>query len=237
MSKENTPTPHNAAKYGEIAENVIMAGDPLRVKYIAENFLENAVLYNSVRGMYGYTGTYRGRRISVQGHGMGIPSMGIYSHELFNFYDVQKIIRIGTCGTMDQGTPLGSVLLAQTALTDSNYGWQFNLPVNFVPSADHGLLRSAEDNAAAMGLGTKVGTVLSSDVFYDVSGRQTEMAKMGVIACEMEAFALYINAAAAGRKALTILTVTDNMLTKEGLSTQQRQCGLNNMIELALKTI
>lgn len=235
MSKENTPTPHNAGRYGDIARDVIMAGDPLRVKYIAENFLDNPVMYNDVRGMYGYTGTYRGHRISVQGHGMGIPSIGIYSHELYEFYDVENIIRIGTCGSMDPSSTLGSVLLAQSAVTDSNYGWQYDIPCKFIPSADFGLLRRAVEVSEARDLPCKVGTVLSSDVFYDPSGRQFDLAKYGVIACEMEAYGLYLNAAVAGRKALTILTVTDNMTTGERLSPQERQCGLDRMIELALE--
>lgn len=237
MSKEQTPTPHNAAKYGEIAETVIMAGDPLRVKFIAENFIENPVLVNSVRGMYAYTGTYKGKRVSVMGHGMGIPSVGIYTYELYNFYDVQTIMRIGTCGTMDPDTPLGSILLARSACTDSNYGWQFDIPAKFIPNADFGLLSAAAKNAEEMGLPYTVGGVLTSDVFYDTSGRQLEMAKFGVTACEMEAYGLYLNAAVAHRKALTILTVTDNMVTHKGLTSEERQLGLTKMINLALSLI
>lgn len=237
MSKEQTPTPHNAAKYGEIAETMIMAGDPLRVKFIAENWLEDPVLVSSVRGMYCYTGSYKGKKVSVMAHGMGIPSIGIYTYELFNFYDVQTIIRIGTCGTMDPETPLGSILLARSACTDSNYGWQFDIPAKFIPNADFGLLSAAAKKAEEMGLPCNVGGVLTSDVFYDDTGRQLSMAKFGVTACEMEAYGLYLNAAVARRKALTILTVTDNMVTRKGLSAEERQLGLSKMIDLAFSLL
>lgn len=237
MSQSNTPTPHNAGKFGEIAETVIMAGDPLRVKFIAENFLEDPVMYNTVRGMYGYTGTFEGKRVSVQGHGMGVPSIGIYSYELFNFYGVERIIRIGTCGAMDPDATLGSVLIVSSACTDSNYGWQYGIPFPFSPTADYGLLSAAVAQADRMGLPCQVGTVLTSDVFYDPSEKQLAMAKFGVVACEMEAYGLYINALAAGKKALTILTVTDKMTTHTGLSSEERQVGLKNMIRLALGII
>lgn len=237
MSANLTPTPHNEAQYGHIAETVIMSGDPKRSKFIADNYLTDPVQYNDVRGMMGFTGTYKGRRVSVQGHGMGIPSIAIYTHELFNFYGVKNIIRIGTCGTFNPDAELGSLLIAQGACTDSNYGWQFNLPGNFAPIADFGLLRRAVECAENKGLKYEVGNVLSSDVFYDVSGRQAEWAKFGVLGVEMEASALYMNAAASGKKALAILTVTDNIATDKHLSSGQRQAGMGNMIEVALEMI
>lgn len=237
MSKEQTPTPHNSALFGQIADTVIMSGDPKRSKFIAEKYLENPVIYNDVRGMMGFTGTYKGKRVSVQGHGMGIPSIAIYTWELFNFYDVKNIIRVGTCGTFNPDAELGSILMAQGACTDSNYGSQFNLPGTFAPIADFGLLRRAVECAEAKGLRYEVGNVLSSDVFYDVSGRQSEWAKYGVIGVEMEASALYMNAAASGKNALAILSVTDNIATDCHLSADQRQLGLCNMIELALDMI
>jgi len=238
MSKANTPTPHNAAKYGDIAEKMIMAGDPLRVKYIAENFLENPVLYNTVRGMFGYTGTYKGKRVSVQGHGMGIPSMAIYSSELLNFYDVKRIIRIGTCGTMNADVNLGTLIVAQNACTDSNYGYQFGLPFGtYTPCADFEFVKAATEKIKENGHNYQVGTILSTDVFYDPSGKQLEWSKFGVLAAEMEVYALYLNAIVAKKQALAICTVTDNMITHEGLSAQMRQQGLNDMIKIALEII
>ena len=232
--KQNTPTPHNAAAYGEIAPTVIMAGDPLRVKFIAENYLENPKLYNEVRGMLGYTGYYKGKRVSVQGHGMGIPSIGIYSYELFNFYDVERIIRVGTCGALDKDTKLGSVILAQAACSDSNYGGTLGIDRHFSPCADFQLLRKAAETAERMGIDYRAGNVMSSDAFY-ASATETDWAKLGVLGVEMEAYGLYINAAMAGKKALTILSVSDNVVTGEELSPEQRQTGLRNMIELALE--
>ena len=234
MSKEQTPTPHNSAKYGEIAESVVMAGDPLRAKFMAENFLQDPVLYNEVRGMLGYTGLYKGKRVSVQGHGMGIPSIGIYTYELFNFYDVERIIRVGTCGALHPDVKIGNIVIAQGACTDSNYGFQYGIPCQYAPLADFGLLRSAADEAERLGLPYQVGNVLSTDVFYDESKSQLKLARFGIIGVEMESSALYLNAVASGKKALTILTVTDNIVTGESLSSDLRQDGLRNMIEVAL---
>ncbi len=233
MEKNNTPTPHNAARYGDIAPTVIMAGDPLRIKFIAENYLENPVLYNEVRGMLGYTGTYKGRRISVQGHGMGIPSIAIYSYELFNFYGVENIIRVGTCGALRPETKLGSIILAQASCSDSSYGETLGIDRHFSPVADFGLLRKAAETAEKMGLEYEAGNVMASDAFYGSSSK-TDWAKLGVLGVEMEAYGLYINAAMAGKKALTILSVSDNVVTHEELTPQERQTGLRNMIELAL---
>ena len=235
MSKANTPTPHNAAKYGEIAPTVIMAGDPVRVKYIAENYLTDAVLYNDVRGIYGYTGTYEGKKVSVQAHGMGIPSIGIYTWELYNFYGVQKIIRIGTCGSYKRDVKLGSIIIAQGACTDSNYGTERGIPGKFSAIADFGLLRKAVDQAEKDGLDYEVGNVMTSDVFYNASPDQGMWPKLGVLAVEMEAYALYFNAAVSGKKALAILTVSDNTLTGEQLPAKERALGMDKMIRLALE--
>ena len=235
MSKKNTPTPHNAAKYGDIARTVIMAGDPIRVKYIAENFLKDPVLYNDVRNAYGYTGTYKGKRVSVQAHGMGIPSIGIYTWELFNFYGVQKIIRIGTCGSYKRDVKLGSLVVAQGACTDSNYGTERGIPGKFSAIADFGLLRKAVDQAEKDGLDYEVGNVMTSDVFYNASPDQGMWPKLGVLAVEMEAYALYFNAAVSGKKALAILTVSDNTLTGEQLPAKERALGMDKMIRLALE--
>ena len=234
---QNTPTPHNAARYGEIAPTVIMAGDPKRVKYIAENYLTDPVLYNDVRGIYGYTGTYEGKKVSVQAHGMGIPSIGIYTWELFNFYDVERIIRIGTCGSYKPEVKLGSLVIAQGACTDSNYGTERGIPGKFSAIADFGLLRRAVDQAEKMGLDYEVGNVMTSDVFYNASPDQGLWPKLGVLAVEMEAYGLYFNAAVSGKKALAILSVSDNVVTGEQLSAEDRAQGLNNMIRLALEIV
>lgn len=234
MSREQTPTPHIGAQYDEVAKTVLMCGDPLRAQYIAENYLDDAVQYNRVRGMYGYTGTYQGRLISVQGHGMGIPSIGIYSYELFNFFDVERIVRIGTCGTFSKDVRLGDVLFAMGACTDSNFADKYHLPGTFAPIADFGLLRAAVLSAESLAIPYCVGNVLSSDSFYDAPD-QMEWARAGVMAVEMEASGLYLNAAMAGKKALTILSVTDNLATGERMSTEQRQTGLDNMIRIALQ--
>ena len=237
MSKKNTPTPHNAAKYGDIAKTVIMAGDPVRVKYIAENFLKNPVLYNEVRGAYGYTGTYKGKKVSVQAHGMGIPSIGIYTWELFNFYDVERIIRIGTCGSYKADVKLGSLVIAEGACTDSNYGKERGIPGYFSAIADFGLLRKAAEQAEKQGLDYEVGNVMTSDIFYNASPNQGQWPNLGVLAVEMEAYALYFNAAVSGKKALAILTVSDNTVTHEELSAEERALGMDKMIKLALELI
>jgi len=231
--KENTPTPHNAAKYGDIAKTVLMSGDPLRAKMIAENYLENPKLYNEVRGMLGYTGTYNGKEYSVQGHGMGIPSIGIYTYELYNFYGVDTIIRLGTCGGLSPDVKVGTVVLAETAITDSRYGYQYGLPEDYVAKASPELLEAAAKSAEKLGIPTLRGEVCSSDVFYNDLEKELVWAKNGVIGVEMEAFALYTNAYAAKKKALTILTVSDNVVTGEALSALDRQLTLKNMIEIA----
>lgn len=226
-------TPHNAAKPGDIAETVIMAGDPLRAKFMAEHFLDNPKQFNTLRNMYGYTGTHRGKRVSVMGHGMGIPSIAIYSYELFHFYGVQQIIRTGTAGCIQPGMQLGDVVIAQAACTDSNYLHQYNLPGTYAPIADYGLLSGAVEQCKAMGIAYHVGNVLSSDVFYDENEQWRRWQKMGILAIEMEAAALYANAASAGRKALTLLTVSDNIATGEATTAEQRQTAFTKMMDVA----
>jgi purine-nucleoside phosphorylase len=215
-----------------------MAGDPLRAKFMAETFLENPVQYNAVRGMLGYTGTYKGKRVSVQGHGMGIPSIGIYTYELYNFYGVKSIIRTGSAGAYHPDLQLGDVMIAIGACTDSNYGAQYNLPGTFSPTADFALARAAVEKAEQMGIRYRVGNILSSDVFYgDDSERWKEWQKMGVMGVEMEAAALYMNAARSGNKALCICTVSDSLVTGEACSAEQRQTSFTNMMEIAFDII
>lgn len=234
----NIPTPHIGAHEGEIAKKVIMAGDPLRAKFMAETFLENPVQYNSVRGMLGYTGTYKGKRVSVQGHGMGMPSIGIYSYELYNFYGVDTIIRTGSAGAYHPDLKLGDVMIAIGACTDSNYADQYNLPGQFSPTADFALARAAVEKAEQMGIRYRVGNILSSDVFYgDDAERWKQWQKMGVMGVEMEAAALYMNAARSGKKALCICTVSDSLVTGEACSAEQRQTSFTNMMEIAFDII
>ena len=233
-----TPTPHIGAREGEIADKVIMAGDPLRAKFMAENFLENPVQYNSVRGMLGFTGTYKGKRVSVQGHGMGIPSIGIYTYELYNFYGVKRIIRTGSAGAFNPDLKLGDIVVGIGACTDSNYGAQYGLPGVFAPTADFAMARAAVEKAEAMGMQYKVGNILSSDVFYgDDAESWKAWQKMGVLAVEMEAAALYMNAARSGNEALCICTISDSLVTGEACSAEQRQTSFTNMMEIAFDII
>ena len=232
----NIPTPHIAAKEGDFAKTVLMPGDPLRAKLIAETFLTDAVLVNNVRGVNGYTGYYNGKRVSVMASGMGIPSMGIYSYELFNFYDIDNIIRIGTAGSIHPDLKIRNVVLAMGACTDSNYGAQYELPGTFAPIASFELLRKAVKVIEEMGnIGYKVGNVVSSDVFY--SDRQTTAAwqKMGALAIEMESAALYMNAARAGKNALTICTISDSLVTGEVTTAEERQTSFDDMMKIALE--
>ena len=232
------PTPHIGASEGEIADKVIMAGDPLRAKFMAETFLTNPVQYNAVRGMLGYTGEYKGKRVSVQGHGMGIPSIGIYTYELFNFYGVKRIIRTGSAGAYHPDLQLGDVVLGMGACTDSNYADQYNLPGVYAPIADFGLLSAAAAKAEAMGINYKVGNILSSDVFYgDDAERWHQWQKMGVLAVEMEAAALYMNAARSGNEALCICTISDSLVHGTACSAEQRQTSFTNMMEIAFDII
>lgn len=230
-------TPHNKAEKGEIARVVLMPGDPLRAEYIASHYLKDARLFNDVRGMYGYTGMYRDTQVSVMGSGMGIPSIGIYSYELYNMYDVDAIIRIGSAGALSDDINLKDIVIAQGACTDSNYVSQFNLPGIYAPIADYGLLSTAVACAASLGINARVGNVLSSDVFYNADTTVNDRwKKMGVLAVEMEAAGLYLNAASLGRKALCITTISDHLYRDEKLSPQDRQTGFNEMINVALET-
>ncbi len=233
----NTPTPHIGAQYGEIAETVIMAGDPLRAKLMAERFLENPVQFNSVRNMFGYTGTYKGKRVSVMGHGMGIPSIGIYTYELYNFYGVETIIRVGSCGARQMYVHLGDIVIAQGSCTDSSYANQYNLNGTFAPIADFELCRRAVDACEHFGFKYHVGNVFSADSFYCEDPRKNNWTKMGVLADEMEAPALYMNAARAGKRALCICTVSDHILTGECTTAEERQNTFTQMMEVAFAII
>ena len=229
-------TAHNYAEKGQIADCVIMPGDPVRAKYIADNYFENAVCFNNIRGINGYTGTYKGKRVSVMASGMGMPSMGIYSYELYNYYDVTSIIRIGTAGALSDKLKLMDVVIAMGACTDSNYASQFNLPGTFAPIADYELLRKATDCADNMKISTSVGNIVSSDVFYNDNNDVNESwKKMGVLAVDMETAALYDNANRAGKKALSILTVSDHLFRDEHLLAEERSTSVDNMIKLALE--
>ena len=232
----STPTPHNNAKPGDIAKTVLMPGDPLRAKYIAEHYLENPVCFNTVRNMFGYTGTYKGKEISVMGSGMGMPSIGIYSYELYHFYDVDSIIRIGSAGGLAEGIKVRDLVIGMGACTNSNYASQFRLPGTFAPIADFGLLRRAVEVAESRGVHAVVGNLLSSDTFYDDREDANELwKKMNVLAIEMEAAGLYMNAARAGKKALAMCTISDLVMTGEGLSAEERQCSFHEMMEVALE--
>lgn len=232
---ELVPTPHNGAKLGEIAKTVLMPGDPLRAKFIADTYLTDTVCFNTVRNMLGYTGNYKGKRVSVMGGGMGIPSVGIYTYELFNFYGVDNIIRIGSAGGIGDGVHVRDVVIGMGACTNSNYAAQYNLPGTFAPIASYGLLSRAVKAAEELKIKTVVGNVLSSDTFYDDNENSLlTWKKMGVCAVEMEAAALYMNAARAGKNALCILTISDCPLTGESLSALERQTGFTQMMEIAL---
>ena len=237
MSNNNTPTPHIGAKYGEIAETVIMAGDPLRARFMAEKYLDNPVCINEIRGMLGYTGTYNGKRVTMMGHGMGMPSIGLYTYELYNFYGVKTIIRVGSAGAYRKELHLGDLVLAEGACTDSNYADQYQLDGMFAPIADFDLLRKAADICDNMGLNYMVGNVVSSDLFYRENPNTKGWIKMGVLAVGMEIAALYMNAARSGNRALGILTISDHILTGEKTTAEQRQTTFTNMMEVALSLI
>ncbi len=232
----SVPTAHNAAKQGDIAKTVLMPGDPLRAKFIAENFLEEITCYNEVRGMLGFTGLYKGERVSVQGHGMGIPSVGIYTYELFNFYDVDTIIRVGSSGAISPNVKIMDLVFAMGACTDSSYADQYALPGTYAPIASFDLLRTAVQVAEEMGKDYHVGNVLSSDFFYKDVGSALDWDKMSVLAVEMEAAALYMNAVKAKKNALTILTVSDELHSGKELPAHDRQVSFTTMMEIALET-
>ncbi len=229
-------TPHNAAKPGDIAETVLLPGDPLRAKFIADNFLEDVTQYNTVRNMFGYTGTYKGKRISVQGTGMGMPSIGIYAHELIHVYGCKNLIRIGSAGSMREDLPLRHIVLGMAACTNSNYASQFNLPGTYAPVASYELLEKAVAAAKKHGADYRVGNILSSDIFYSADETVTERwSKMNVLAVEMEAAALYMEAAAAGVNALAMVTISDNLITGEETTAEERQNTFTKMMEVALE--
>ena len=229
------PTPHITAKKGDFAKTVLMPGDPKRSRFIAENYLENAVLVNDVRGVQGYTGYYKGKRVSVIASGMGQPAIGIYSYELFNFYDVSSIIRVGSCGSFDPDLRVRDIILAMGACTNGNYAMQYNLPGTFAPIADFGLLKKAAEECEKAGVNYKVGNIFSSDMFYDDANSGMDWAKMGVLGVEMESAALYLNAARAGKKALCICTVSDSFIHPEDNTTaEERQNSFTKMMEIAL---
>lgn len=230
-------TPHNSAKVGDIAKTVLMPGDPLRAKFIAETYLENVKCFNTVRNMFGYTGTYKGKEVSVMGSGMGMPSMGIYSYELYNYYDVENIMRIGTAGAISDKADVRDIVIGMGACTNSNYANQYGLPGTFAPIADFDLLKKAVDVSEKSGIKPLVGNVLSSDVFYEERNWVNDAwAKMNVLAVEMESAALYMNAARAGKKALCILTISDHIIKGTSLSAEERQVGFRSMMEIALET-
>ena len=230
-------TPHNQANQGDSAETVIMSGDPLRAKFMAEKYLSNPQQFNTLRNMFGYTGTYQGKKVSVMGHGMGMPSIGIYSYELYHFYDVKQIIRVGTAGCIQDNVKIGDVILAEGACTDSNYMNQFQLPGTYAPIASFDLLQKAALKSEELGIRYHVGNVLSSDVFYDEAENWKKWRKMGVLAIEMESAALYANAVRAGKKALSLLTVSDNIVTKEETSGEVRQTAFTHMMDVAFSLI
>lgn len=231
----NIPTPHIEAKAGDFAETVLMPGDPLRAKFIAETFLEDAKLINNVRGVQGHTGLYKGKRVSVMASGMGMPSIGIYSYELFNFYDVKNIIRVGTAGVIRPDLKVRDIVIGQGACTNSQYGSQFGLPGTFAPICSFELLQKAVAAAQKIGITPVVGNLYSSDTFYDDSQGLSKWQKMGVLAVEMEAAALYMNAARAGKNALAICTISDNPFTGEATTSEERQNNFTKMMEIALE--
>lgn len=229
-------TPHNSAQPGDFAKTVLMPGDPLRAKFIADTFLENAKLVNNVRGIQGYTGTYKGTPVSVMASGMGMPSMGIYSHELFSQYGVENIIRIGSAGAISERLKLRDVIAGQASCTDSNFAHQYGLPGQFAPIADFTLLETAVAAARGLGVEMPVGNLLSSDVFYDASDSTMKWAEMGVLAVEMESAALYMTAARLGKRALAICSISDSIVTGEALDAKARQTTFTSMMRIALET-
>ena len=229
-------TAHNKAEVGDIAKTVLMPGDPLRAKYIAETYLTEVKCFNSVRNMLGFTGKYNGKEISVMGSGMGMPSIGIYSYELYQFYNVESIIRIGSAGALHDDIDLKDIVFAQGACTDSRFAYQYEFPGSFAPIADFSLLEKAVSEARALGTRFKVGNVVSSDIFYNVYPEAAKKwAGMGVLCVEMEAAALYMNAAKLHKKALAILSISDHILKGTELSPEERQTGFSEMMEIALK--
>ena len=234
----NIPTPHINAPEGAFARTVLMPGDPLRSKFIAEHYLENAELVNNVRGVQGYTGTYKGKRVSVMASGMGIPAIGIYSYELFNFYGVENIIRIGSAGAMTADLKLRDVVAGMSVYTDSNYGKPLGYRGTLAPCCSYKLLKAAIDAGDKLGYPVVPGPVCSSDNFYGLGSDYSPMPilqKLGVLCVEMESYGLYLNAALAGKNALTLLTISDSLVTGESLPAEERQNSFTHMMEIALE--
>ncbi len=231
------PTPHNSALPGDFAKTVLMPGDPLRSKYIAEHFLSDTKLVNNVRGVQGYTGFWKGTSVSVMASGMGIPSIGIYSYELFTMYDVKNIIRVGSCGGLQDSVKVGDIVLAMGASTNSNLDHVFGIQGTYAPIADYHLLKTAADLSLQKSYRLHVGNVYSSDFFYNPKDSfNDELRRMGILAIEMEAAGLYTIAAYTGKSALSILTVSDHLFSPEEMTAEERETGLTDMIELALDT-
>jgi purine-nucleoside phosphorylase len=230
------PTTHNSAKHGDIAESILLPGDPLRAKYIAENYLEHVVQYTNVRGMLGFTGTYKGERISVQGTGMGGPSMGIYAYELIHGYGVKRLIRIGSAGALQDSLRLGDLIGASTASYDTDYNRQWHIPGTIVPAASFQLLLAASQAAESFGLSLKIGPILSSDLFYTPNGTEDlkPWKRAGLLAVEMEAASLYLTAQAAQVEALCLLTVSDLPFTGGEMTSKEREQSLDDMIRVGL---
>ncbi|MBQ8164732.1 MAG: purine-nucleoside phosphorylase [Clostridia bacterium] len=237
MESKNYPTPHINAKPEDFAKTVLMPGDPLRAKFIAETYLEDARLVNNVRGVQGYTGMYKGVKVSVMASGMGMPSMGIYSYELFNFFGVENIIRVGSAGSINMNVNIRDVVLAMGACTNSAYSKQFGLPGDFSAIADYKMLQTAVEVSKEMGVRWHVGNIVSSDTFYsDDTSANDKWSKMGVMAVEMEAAALYMNAARAGKRALAVCTISDHIYKNEATTSEERQTSFTQMMEIALET-
>ena len=228
-------TLHNTANPGDFAKTVLMPGDPLRARFIAENFLEQPKLVNDVRGIQGYTGEYKGKRVSVMASGMGMPSIGIYSYELYNMYGVENIIRVGSAGLIDKSLRIRSVVAAMSAYSNSAYGSQFGFRGNLAPCASYDLLSRAVDTAGRLGVPMRVGPIYSSDTFYDETPQTDALQKLHVLAVEMEAYALYLNAARAGKNALALLTISDDPYTGEACTPQEVRETFTQMIEIALE--
>jgi len=234
---KNYPTPHINASPEDFAKTVLMPGDPLRSKFIAENFLENANLVNNVRGIQGYTGTWRGERVSVMASGMGMPSIGIYSYELYNFFGVENIMRIGSVGAMSERVKVRDIIIGMGASTTTNFAVQYGLEGTFAPIADYKMMKTAIEEAEKIGARYAVGNLLSSDIFYNANPEaQKKWQALGILGVEMEAAALYMNAAYAGKAALAICTVSDHLLTGESLDSLERQNSFTEMMEIALNT-
>lgn len=235
MANSKIPTPHITAKEGDFARTVLMPGDPLRSKFIAETYLKDAVLVNNTRGVQGYTGLYKGKRVSVMASGMGMPSIGIYSYELFNYYGVENIIRVGTAGGIGENVNVRDIVIGMSAYTNSNFGRQYGFDGNVAPCCSFTLLEQAVKAARAMGIEPNVGALYSSDIFYDESGSSMKLKKLGVLATEMESAALYLNAARAGKNALAICTISDHIVKGESLPAEDRQVSFTQMMEIALE--